>query len=99
MENCGDAAQPSSHAGWGWERFTDAAIRALSAERNGLVFMLWGNAAKKKKGLIDAEKHAVVESAHPSPLSARLWHGCGVFRLCDEALAGQGSAPIDWRLA
>eukprot|EP01045_Picozoa_sp_COSAG04_P008388 COSAG04_NODE_463_length_13963_cov_7.207588_7_plen_584_part_00 len=93
------ASEPNSHAGWGWERFTDAAIRALSAERNGLVFMLWGNAAKKKKGLIDVEKHAVVESAHPSPLSARLWHGCGVFRRCDEALAGQGSAPIDWRLA
>ena len=93
------ASEPNSHAAWGWETFTDAAIRALSAERDGLVFMLWGNAAKKKKGLIDAEKHAVVESAHPSPLSARLWHGCGVFRLCDEALAGQGSAPIDWRLA
>ena len=65
-----DAHSPGSHAALGWEKFTDAVIAALSKEKSGLVFMLWGGFARKKSALIDRKKHAVLENAHPSPLSA-----------------------------
>ncbi len=66
-----DADSPGSHAGIGWERFTDGIIRALSSKREHLVFLLWGAYAQKKAELIDGMRHLVIESAHPSPLSAR----------------------------
>ena len=65
-----DAHLPGSHAKFGWEKFTDAVISSLSQQKKGLVFLLWGTFARKKSTLIDREKHLVIESAHPSPLSA-----------------------------
>ncbi len=87
----------NSHAGKGWEAFTDAAVKALSDEREHLVFMLWGNYARKKGAHIDREKHLVLESAHPSPLSAHAgFFGNGHFRRANEYLAEHGEKPIDW---
>jgi uracil-DNA glycosylase len=86
-----------SHQGKGWERFTDAAIRALSAGRAHLVFMLWGNYAREKAALIDQEKHLVLESPHPSPFSAdRGFFGNGHFKKASEYLVAHGETPIDW---
>jgi uracil-DNA glycosylase len=85
-----------SHQGKGWERFTDAAVRALSREREGLVFMLWGNYARQKGATIDRKKHLVLESAHPSPLSARGFFGCKHFSKANAYLAAQGQEPIEW---
>ena len=86
-----------SHQGKGWERFTDAAVKALSDEREHLVFMLWGNYAKQKGAHIDRAKHLVLESAHPSPFSAANgFFGNGHFRRANEYLAAHGKKPIDW---
>ncbi len=94
------AGQAASHAGHGWERFTDAAIRALSAEREHLVFILWGNYAIAKSALIDASKHLILKSVHPSPLSAsRGFFGCHHFSKANDFLQQHGIAPIDWRLS
>ena len=88
---------PGSHQKSGWQFFTDAAIAALSEQRSGLVFMLWGAFARKKKALIDADKHLVLESAHPSPFSAdRGFFGNDHFKLANEYLEKQNEAPIDW---
>lgn len=87
----------NSHAGRGWEHFTDAAVKALSEEREHLVFMLWGNYARKKGAHLDRAKHLVLESAHPSPLSAHAgFFGNGHFKKADEYLAEYGETPIDW---
>ena len=86
-----------SHQGKGWEEFTDAAVRALSAEREHLVFMLWGNYAKAKGAHIDRTKHLVLEAAHPSPFSAyRGFFGCNHFKKANEYLVAHGKPPIDW---
>jgi len=88
-----------SHQGKGWEGFTDAAIDALNREREGLVFMLWGSYAQKKGQLIDANRHCVLRSVHPSPLSAhRGFLGCGHFSAANRYLESRGLAPIDWSL-
>ena len=93
----GGANMAGSHQGRGWETFTDAAVRALSERREGLVFMLWGSYAQKKGALVDRAKHLVLETAHPSPLSAyRVFFGCNHFRRCNEHLAARGLAPIVW---
>lgn len=93
----GGANMAGSHQGRGWETFTDAAVRALSERREGLVFMLWGSYAQKKGALVDRAKHLVLETAHPSPLSAyRGFFGCNHFRRCNEHLAARGLAPIAW---
>ncbi len=87
----------NSHAGKGWEHLTDAAVRALSEEREHLVFMLWGNYAKKKGAHIDRAKHLVLESPHPSPLSAHAgFFGNGHFKKANDYLAEHGEQPIDW---
>jgi uracil-DNA glycosylase len=92
------SGEAGSHAGHGWERFTDAAISALSRERNGLIFLLWGRHAQAKEALIDPERHYILKAPHPSPLSAhRGFMGCGHFGAANEILAAQGSPPIDWR--
>lgn len=92
------AAEAGSHQGKGWERFTDAAISALSRQREGLVFLLWGRYAQQKESLIDAERHYLLKAPHPSPLSAhRGFIGCGHFSQVNELLAAQGAAVIDWR--
>ena len=92
------AHQAGSHHSKGWEEFTDAAIRALSAERSNLVFILWGGYARSKKALIDASKHLVLESVHPSPLSANRggWFGNHHFSRCNDYLKAHGIEPIQW---
>lgn len=85
-----------SHQNKGWEQFTDAAVRALSEEREGLVFLLWGNYARRKGANINRRKHLVLESAHPSPLSARSFFGCRHFSKANAYLHARGETPIDW---
>lgn len=94
-----EAGQAASHQGKGWEGFTDAAIDALNREREGLVFLLWGSHAQKKGQLIDARRHKILRSVHPSPLSAhRGFLGCGHFAEVNAYLNSLGEAPIDWML-
>ncbi|MGM9833798.1 MAG: uracil-DNA glycosylase [Candidatus Limisoma sp.] len=91
------AHQAASHQGRGWEQFTDAAVAALSARREQLVFLLWGNYAKRKGAVIDRSKHLVLESAHPSPLSA--YHGFfgnHHFSRANAYLVEHGKTPIVW---
>lgn len=87
-----------SHQRKGWETFTDAAIKALNAERDHLVFILWGGYARSKVSLIDQSRHLVLQSVHPSPLSANRggWFGNHHFSRCNEYLRQQGLAPIAW---
>jgi uracil-DNA glycosylase len=86
-----------SHQGKGWEEFTDAAIKALSEEREHLVFILWGNYARQKGAHIDRSKHLVIESAHPSPFSAAHgFFGSKPFSKANEYLEKHGKEPIDW---
>jgi uracil-DNA glycosylase len=86
-----------SHQGKGWERFTDAVIAYLSQQRQGLVFMLWGNYAQQKGRVIDRRKHLVLEAPHPSPLSAsRGFFGCGHFLKANQYLEAHGVTPIRW---
>lgn len=93
------SGQAASHAHHGWETFTDAAIRALSSERENLVFILWGNYAIAKEALIDTSKHLVLKSVHPSPLSAsRGFFGCHHFSKTNDYLIEHGINPIDWNL-
>lgn len=90
--------RPQSHQNIGWQTFTDAVIRTLSERREGLVFMLWGNFARKKKTLIDTERHLVLESAHPSPLAGNAFSGCRHFSKANAYLESKGTAPVDWRV-
>lgn len=93
------AHQPGSHAGKGWERFTDAVIQRVSEKPDPVVFVLWGGYARKKLPLIDTERHTVIESAHPSPLSARRgFFGNRPFSRINQALTAAGKPPIDWRI-
>lgn len=92
-----EAHQAGSHQGKGWEIFTDAAIRALNDRRRGIVFMLWGAYAIRKGSFIDRSKHLVLESPHPSPLSAhRGFFGNHHFSIANKYLADQGQTPIRW---
>lgn len=94
-----EEGRAGSHAGKGWEGFTDHVIATLSAEREGLVFLLWGSYAQKKGELIDRQRHCVLKAPHPSPLSAhRGFLGCGHFGKTNRWLQGQGTTPIDWSL-
>lgn len=89
--------QAASHQGRGWEMLTDAAIQSLAREREHIVFMLWGSYAGKKATFIDPQKHLVLTSAHPSPLSAyRGFFGNHHFQLCNDYLASHGKEPIKW---
>ncbi|RFU85346.1 uracil-DNA glycosylase [Streptomyces triticagri] len=92
------AGEANSHKGKGWERFTDAVIRAVAERPDPAVFVLWGNYAQKKLPLIDTERHVVVKGAHPSPLSAKRFFGSRPFSEIDAAVAAQGHTPIDWRI-
>lgn len=87
--------QAASHANIGWQQFTDAAIAALSAQERPVIFLLWGNFAKKKAALIDAGRHYVLTAPHPSPL-AQGFIGCGHFAETNRILAERGEAPIVW---
>jgi uracil-DNA glycosylase len=92
------AHQANSHSSLGWQTFTDAAIRALATEREHLVYMLWGGYARSKACMIDKTKNLVLESVHPSPLSANRggWFGQHQFSRCNEYLKQNGIAPILW---
>ena len=93
------AHQAGSHQRHGWELFTDAAIRALSEKRQGLVFLLWGSYAISKAQFIDRNRHLVLTAPHPSPLSAyRGFFGCRHFSQCNAYLVQQGLPPIDWAM-
>lgn len=92
-----EAHRAGSHQGHGWEQFTDAAIKALNDRREGLVFILWGAYASRKGALIDRKRHLVLESPHPSPLSAsRGFFGNHHFSRANDYLAQQGKTPIVW---
>lgn len=88
----------NSHQALGWSFFTDAAIRALNAHREHIVYMLWGGYAKSKKCYIDASRNLILESVHPSPLSANRggWFGKHQFSRCNEYLSSHSIAPIEW---
>lgn len=93
------AHQAGSHQRHGWETFTDCAIKRLSEQREGLVFLLWGNYAIEKQRLIDTRKHYILTAPHPSPLSAsRGFFGCRHFSKTNEILMSLGKTPIDWQL-
>lgn len=93
------AATAGSHQNKGWEIFTDKTIEGLSAGREYLVFMLWGNYARAKKRLIDGRKHLILEAPHPSPFSANNgFFGCGHFSKANEYLRLHGLEPIDWSI-
>ena len=92
------ANRANSHSGFGWQIFTDAVIKILSARRQNLVFMLWGNFAKAKSALIDAQKHLILTAAHPSPLAGGAFFGCKHFSRCNEYLRAHGLGEIDWDL-
>ncbi len=90
--------EAGSHQNKGWEKFTDAVIRELSGRKVNLVFLLWGKYAQDKGARIDRNKHLVLESVHPSPLSAsRGFFGNHHFSLCNEYLTMKGISPVDWR--
>lgn len=94
------AHQAASHSKLGWEQFTDAVIRKLSEQREGLVFLLWGRYAQNKRALIDASRHHILTAAHPSPLSAYGgFFGCRHFSKTNELLEAQQMSPIDWSLS
>lgn len=91
--------QAASHQGKGWEVFTDEVIRAVAAKPERVVFIFWGAAARRKKALVDSSRHVVIESAHPSPLSARNgFFGSRPFSRTNGALVAAGREPIDWRI-
>jgi len=93
------AGQAGSHQGKGWETFTDRVIRAVDAKPEHVVFILWGSYARRKKALIDTSRHTVIESAHPSPLSAHNgFAGSKPFSRANAALVAHGQPPVDWSL-
>jgi len=90
------AAAAASHAGKGWETFTDATIRALNARDERVVFLLWGGYARKKAALITNPAHVVLEAGHPSPLNTKGFRGTRPFSAANKALADAGRPVIDW---
>ncbi|HQU39732.1 MAG TPA: uracil-DNA glycosylase [Chitinophagales bacterium] len=95
-----ESGKPGSHQQIGWQYFTDATIKALSENKEHLVFLLWGAFAQKKAELIDAGKHLILQAAHPSPFSAdRGFFGCRHFSKANTYLQEHGMQKIDWKLA
>ena len=93
------AGQAASHHGRGWETFTDELLRTVNAKEQRVVFVLWGSNARKKQSLIDLSRHVVIESAHPSPLSAHNgFFGSRPFSRANDALIEANLAPIDWAI-
>lgn len=93
-----EAHKAGSHKNIGWQTFTDSVLRKLSEERENLVYMLWGGFAKKKKHLIDGEKHLILEAAHPSPLAGGAYFGSKHFSQANAYLKANGLEEIDWQL-
>ena len=92
------SGEAASHSKIGWEQFTDAVIRYVSNNCEGVVFMLCGNFARGKRELIDASRHCVLEAAHPSPLARGAFFGCRHFSRANAWLAANGKAPVNWQL-
>lgn len=93
------AGEPNSHSKIGWHQFTDAVIKKISDEKNGIVFLLWGSFAHQKQELIDQTKHHVLKAAHPSPYSAdKGFFGCRHFSKTNEFIMQQKQQPINWKL-
>ena len=92
------AAEAASHSRIGWQEFTDAVIKYISDNCEGVVFMLWGNFARTKAALIDSSRHMVLEAAHPSPLARGAFFGCRHFSRANSYLTSTGRTPIDWKL-
>jgi uracil-DNA glycosylase len=93
------AGQAASHQGRGWETFTDEVIHTVSAKDHPVVFILWGAYARRKRALVDTSRHTIIESAHPSPLSAHNgFFGSKPFSRTNDALRAAGLDPVDWRL-
>lgn len=93
------AAEPASHSAIGWELFTDAVIQKISSQKQNIVFILWGNFAQQKVHLIDAEKHLILKSVHPSPFSAyQGFFGSKPFSRCNAYLQAHDKSPIRWNL-
>jgi uracil-DNA glycosylase len=93
------ARQAASHQGKGWEVFTDEVIKAVNAKPERVVFILWGSSARKKRTLVDTSRHVVIESAHPSPLSAHNgFFGSKPFSRANNALSEAGREPVEWCL-
>lgn len=92
------AAMAGSHQKKGWEQFTDAVIKAVSDNKKGIVFLLWGNFAQTKAELIDKNKHFILTAAHPSPLARGAFFGCKHFSKTNKLLEHQGILPIDWQI-
>ena len=89
--------EAASHAGRGWERFTDAVVRAISEHKQGVVYMLWGSYAQKKGAIADPARNCILKAVHPSPLSVyRGFFGCRHFSRANEYLVAQGKTPIQW---
>jgi uracil-DNA glycosylase len=94
-----EEARAASHQGQGWERFTDAVIRAVNEDCEDVVFMLWGSYAQKKAAFVDGSRHLVLKAPHPSPLSAHNgFFGCRHFSRANEYLLSKGRNAIDWQL-
>lgn len=92
------AGVAASHSKIGWEEFTDAVIRYISDNCEGVVFLLWGNFARSKSALIDRSRHYVLEAAHPSPLARGAFFGCRHFSQTNAILSSRDLVPIDWQL-
>jgi len=92
------SGEAASHSRIGWQEFTDAVIKYISDNCEGVVFMLWGNFARTKAELIDRSRHVVLEAAHPAPLARGAFFGCRHFSRANAALVASGRAPIDWQL-
>lgn len=92
------AGEAASHSGIGWQQFTDAVISYVNDHCEGVVFLLWGNFARAKRGLIDSSRHHVLEAAHPSPLARGAFFGCRHFSKANQILVAEGKAPINWQI-
>ena len=89
--------EAASHAGRGWEQFTDAVVRAINAHKEGIVYLLWGSYAQKKGSIADPARNCILKAVHPSPLSVyRGFFGCRHFSRANEYLVAQGKTPIQW---
>lgn len=93
-----EAKTPGSHRKRGWEEFTDKIIQELNERKEHIVFILWGNDAKKKASQVDRSRHLVLESAHPSPFSVKNFYGCKHFSKANVYLKSHGLEPINWNL-
>ena len=90
--------KPASHQNFGWQTFTDNVISTISLQKEGIIFLLWGNYAKAKKKLIDSKKHFILEAAHPSPLARGAFFGCRHFSKTNKILKSLHKDPIDWQI-